>query len=208
MPDILSLFALGFLIGLTGALAPGPTLVSTISLSFSKGWTTGPKVVFGHALIELVLFLLIVLGVSSLPEQYSRGIFLLGGVALIIFGALAIMESRRELSAQPDRSVISSPFLAGVITSITNPYFWIWWLTIASTLILSTLAWGIIPAFAFLIGHWTADLSWYTLVAACIHKGRLVLTGRWYHGVIFLCGIFLIGFGIYYISNGISNTPQ
>ena len=35
---------LAFTIGLTGALAPGPTLVATINSSLRRGWTIGPKV--------------------------------------------------------------------------------------------------------------------------------------------------------------------
>jgi threonine/homoserine/homoserine lactone efflux protein len=35
---------LAFTIGLTGALAPGPTLVATINSSLQRGWTMGPKV--------------------------------------------------------------------------------------------------------------------------------------------------------------------
>ncbi len=62
MYDLLSMLLLGFVIGLTGALAPGPTLVATINASLAGNWTTGLKISLGHIVVETVIFLLIVLG--------------------------------------------------------------------------------------------------------------------------------------------------
>ncbi|HNO09100.1 MAG TPA: LysE family transporter, partial [Methanoregulaceae archaeon] len=50
---------LGFLIGLTGALAPGPTLVATIKASLKSGWSAGPRVTLGHIVVEILMVLLI-----------------------------------------------------------------------------------------------------------------------------------------------------
>ncbi len=41
MYDIIQMVFLGFVIGLTGALAPGPTLVATINASIAGDWTSG-----------------------------------------------------------------------------------------------------------------------------------------------------------------------
>ena len=67
MPEIIQTFLLGLMIGLTGALAPGPTLVATINASITGNWKIGPKVMAGHMIVESVLFLLIVLGLQHLP---------------------------------------------------------------------------------------------------------------------------------------------
>jgi threonine/homoserine/homoserine lactone efflux protein len=44
MFEIFQMFILGFVIGLTSALAPGPTLVATINASIAGDWTIGLKV--------------------------------------------------------------------------------------------------------------------------------------------------------------------
>ena len=62
---ILSTVVLGFLIGLTGALAPGPTLVATINASLAGNWTAGLKVSLGHIIIETGIFFLIILDRKS-----------------------------------------------------------------------------------------------------------------------------------------------
>ena len=60
MYDLFQMVFLGFVIGLTGALAPGPTLVATINASINGDWMTGLKVSLGHAIIELFIVLIIV----------------------------------------------------------------------------------------------------------------------------------------------------
>jgi threonine/homoserine/homoserine lactone efflux protein len=94
----------------------------------------------------------------------------------------------------------ASPFLAGMLTSISNPYFWLWWLTVGSALMIGALSGGITTAIAFIIGHWTADLAWFTLVSISVHRGRFLLRGREYRWILALCGLFLIVFGVYYVS--------
>ncbi|MEN6609668.1 MAG: LysE family translocator [Methanoregulaceae archaeon] len=190
---------LGFLVGLTGALAPGPTLVATINSSLKEGWSAGPKVVAGHFLIEVLVVLLIVIGVSSMAIRLSTPIAVLGGVALIIFGILTIIESRNACITTTSSGACGGSYFSGVVTSATNPYFWIWWLTIGSVLLMTALSGGILLAFLFMIGHWAADLGWYTLVASVIHRSRMVLPIRAYRIVLFLCGGFLAGFGGYYL---------
>lgn len=190
---------LGFLVGLTGALAPGPTLIATIDSAMKNGWTAGPKVTLGHILIEAVLVIVIILGLSSLAVGLSAPIALLGGISLIVFGILTISGSRNAGIGLTQSESSTGPYVSGFLTSATNPYFWIWWLTIGSVLLVTTLVGGAILAICFLVGHWAADLGWYTLVSSAIHRGRTVLPERGYRIVLVCCGIFLVGFGGYYL---------
>ena len=123
MYDILQTFLLGLMIGFTGALAPGPTLVATINASISGDWKIGPKVVMGHMIAESVLFLLIVLGLATLALPYTSAIAVIGGIALIAFGALTITGSRGASLNGPVTGTVSNPFVAGLVTSAANPYF-------------------------------------------------------------------------------------
>jgi threonine/homoserine/homoserine lactone efflux protein len=197
---ILSTLAMAFLVGLTGALAPGPTLVAAVNSSLKSGWTAGPKVALGHAAVEVAIFLLIVQGMSLASQRYEGIIAVLGGASLVIFGALTIQGSRTASLARQEGRRIENPFLAGMITSAANPYFWIWWLSIGSALLLDSLSASLLLAVAFMIGHWSADIGWYTLVSTSLEKGRTVLSDASYKGVLALCGSFLVLFGLYYLS--------
>jgi len=200
MYDIFQMVFLGFVIGLTGALAPGPTLVATINASINGDWMTGLKVSLGHAIVELFIVILILFGLATIALPYTPLIAAVGGIALIVFGALTIMGSRQAtLSASPHQPV-SNPYVAGLVTSAANPYFWIWWLSVGSAMVIAGLEGGLVLAGAFMIGHWTADTVWYTLVSSGVSQGRTLLSDTAYRNIMIFCGIFLILFGIYYLS--------
>ena len=200
MYEILQMLAMAFAIGLTGALAPGPTLVATINSSLKEGWTAGPKVAAGHALVEVLVFLSIVGGLSVVMQQYSRAVSLAGGLALIVFGIMTAKGSKSATFVAPQGQVIGNAYLAGIITSAANPYFWIWWLSIGSALVLSGLHSGIIMAGIFMIGHWLADFGWLVLVSISMDRGRSILSERNYRRILGICGVFLVCFGVYFLS--------
>jgi len=198
--EIASTLVLGFLIGLTGALAPGPTLVATINASLAGNWTAGLKVTLGHIMIETAIFFLIILGLASIASPYTTVIAVIGGIALVIFGIMTISGSRSaSLSTAPEQGA-ASPYMAGFLTSAANPYFWIWWLSVGSALLISSLEGGLILAVIFMIGHWGADGSWYVFVSTGVSKGRTILSDTAYHRIMAACGVFLVLFGLYYLS--------
>lgn len=198
--EVIEIIAMAFTIGLTGAIAPGPTLVATVNSSLKSGWTAGPKVAVGHAMVELFLFLLIVLGLAAAAQQYSRLIAVLGGLALVAFGLLTVKGSKSASLAAPALKTVQNPYLAGVLTSAANPYFWIWWLSIGSAMVIDGLRGSLVLACLFMIGHWGADFGWYTLVSTSLDKGRSVLSEVNYQRILALCGCFLIVFGLYYLT--------
>ncbi|HSA37392.1 MAG TPA: LysE family transporter [Methanoregula sp.] len=198
--EILSTLVLGFLIGLTGALAPGPTLVATINASLAGNWTAGLKVTLGHIVIETALFFLIILGLAAVASPYTSAIAVIGGIALIIFGVMTVSGCRSASLSTTKAQVTADPYMAGLLTSAANPYFWIWWLSVGSALLISSLEGGLILAVIFMIGHWGADASWYVFVSTGVAKGRTILSDTIYHRIMAACGVFLVLFGIYYLA--------
>jgi threonine/homoserine/homoserine lactone efflux protein len=202
MLDTLQFFLLAFVVGLTGALAPGPTLVATINASMAGGWMTGPKVTVGHMLSELIIVILIVAGLATIALRYTTAVAIIGGVALIAFGIITLAGSRQVSlvgSTKPETVATSNPYFAGFMTSVANPYFWIWWLTVGGAMVIAGLAGGIFLACVFMAGHWCADLGWYTVVSTGIAKGKTILSDLAYQRIMMACGIFLVVFGAYYL---------
>ena len=200
MYGMLEMMIVSFAIGLTGTLTPGPVLVATINSSFRGGWLMGPKVTAGHAILELGIFLMIVLGISVAMDNYASFIALVGGTALILFGLLTLLDSRNASISGSVGEVTANPYLAGILTSAANPYFWIWWFSIGSALVLEGLSGGPLLVLFFLVGHWSADFGWYTLVSTSFSKGKSILSEGSYRVVVALCGMFLIFFGLYYLA--------
>ena len=200
MYELFQMVLLGFVIGLTGALAPGPTLVATINASIAGDWTTGMKVSLGHAIVELFLVILILLGLATVALPYTTVIAGIGGIALVVFGILTIKGSRKATMRTSEVQTIANPYMAGLVTSAANPYFWIWWLSIGSAMVIAGLEGGLALAGAFMVGHWTADIAWYSLVSTGVSKGKTLFSDTVYQKIMGLCGIFLIVFGVYYLS--------
>jgi threonine/homoserine/homoserine lactone efflux protein len=200
MYDLIQMFILGLIIGFTGALAPGPTLVATINSSLSGGWTSGPKIMLGHMVAETVIFFLIVLGLAAIALPYMTAVALIGGISLILFGVMTITGMKHATLQNPGAPAGGNPYLAGLVTSAANPYFWIWWLTIGSAMVIAGLEGGLVLAGVFMAGHWCADLSWYTVVSTGISRGRTVMSDTTYRWIMGACGIFLVLFGAYYLS--------
>ncbi len=201
MFEIFQMLILGFVIGLTGALAPGPTLVATINASIAGNWTTGLKISLGHLIVELFLVILILSGLASVAIPYTSAIAGIGGIALIVFGGLTFADSRKATLIHSPAKSFTNPYMAGLITSAANPYFWIWWLSIGSAMVIAGLKGGLLLVGVFMIGHWSADTVWYTLVSSGVSKGSTIFSDSTYRKIIALCGIFLILFGIYYLSH-------
>ena len=206
--EILKVFLLGFTIGLTGALMPGPMLFATIEFSLKRGWTAGPEVVLGHMLVELVLCMFIFFGATVFfGERIISTIFLIGGLSLVVFGLLTVKDARNAaFSTKISRNssglkLKSNPALIGLVTSVSNPYFWIWWLTAGGALLLREYEPGIITAVAFVLGHWTADLGWFTAISGSFSHGKALLSQKTHTNILYACGAFLVVFGFYFMLN-------
>jgi len=68
-------------------------------------------------------------------------------------------------------------------------------------MVIAGLEGGLVLAGAFMLGHWTADTAWLTLVSTGVSKGRTIFSDTAYQKIMLLCGIFLILFGVYYLSH-------
>lgn len=200
MFEIFDMLLIGFAVGLSGALMPGPMLFATIDSSLKKGWIAGPEVVFGHALLELVIAVLIVLGLTSfIGSEAISAISVVGGFVLIVFGAITIKGASNASGAlHSNGAIVSSPIVAGILTSASNPYFWIWWLAAGSALVLRGLEISLLAAGFFVIGHWMADLGWYSLVSASFSRGKSLMSSKTYERILVSCGMFLIVFGAWF----------
>ncbi len=196
---LIEFLAFGFLIGLTGAAVPGPMLFATINASLRRGWIAGPEIVLGHALVEVAVCALLFLGFTIATDTVFRTVSIAGGGALVVFG-LMTLNSSKGATFDVGGNGAGSAVAAGALTSVSNPYFLIWWLTIGNAMVMDGLAIGVAAAVLFVIGHWIADLAWYTLVSVSSSRGRRVVSDRTYKRMLVGCGVFLICFGMYYLA--------
>lgn len=218
--ELSAIFSFSFLMALTGALSPGPLFTYTIIKSAraeKRGYLIGLWIIVGHAILELGVIVLLLAGFSFILHNPTvvAAIGLGGGVILIWFGMATILEVRRggrgiSLACEPggpdpasgrgERSgVVENPVIGGILVSMSNPYWWIWWATIGLALISQfNLTWESWPGLlAFFLGHEAGDLLWYLLVSTLSFFGVKKIGPRAYSGIMLACGVFLILFGLY-----------
>ena len=133
--DFIPLFISAFIVALSGALMPGPMLAVTLGHSPRYGWKFGPLAVLGHGILELGLVSLVFLGAGPLLKaEWVQGIVgLAGGVILVWMGKGMFKVARpgaSEISADSGGQGSKRAMVLGAVTSISNPYWTLWWATI------------------------------------------------------------------------------
>ncbi|MEW6388803.1 MAG: LysE family transporter [Thermodesulfobacteriota bacterium] len=203
---LLAVPATSFVVALSGALMPGPLLTLTVGESARRGFWAGPLIIVGHALLELALVLLLLVGVGVwLHRPVVLGLVGVVGAAMLGWMGLGLLKASRHSRLQFDQKAASGlhPVWAGILMSAANPYFLIWWLTIGLGYILFSAKYGMWGVVLFYLGHILADFAWYSLVSAAVAQGRRFLSDRVYCGFLAGCGLFLFAFGGYFGVQGV-----
>jgi threonine/homoserine/homoserine lactone efflux protein len=206
MWPLVLIFVTSFGVGLSGALMPGPVLTVTIAEATKRGFWAGPLIVLGHGIIEFSLFIALVLGLGELlKHNLVFGMVGIGGALVLIWMGLGMVRGVKEatLKFEIKEGERSRPVLAGLLTSVSNPYFIVWWATIGLSYIALSQQHGIMGLGSFYTGHIMADVVWYFFVAAAITVGKKIISDQTYRWIIGLCGVFLMALGIYFGSTGI-----
>ncbi len=58
---------------------------------------------------------------------------------------------------------------------------------------------GVLGLLAFLAGHWSSDLTWYSLVSFLSSRKSFRMDGRPYKIIMMILSLFLILFGVYFL---------
>jgi len=202
----LGIFSSSFLIALSGALMPGPLLTYTVAESARRGFWAGPIIMLGHGFLELGLVVLLLLGIGAIINQpVIMGIVGLTGAVILWWLGYGLIQAARnarlDLTGGGSRSV--HPFWAGIFMSLANPYWLIWWVTLGLGYVLFAYKYGLWGVLFFFVGHFMADLAWYSLVSMAVAQGKKFISDRLYHNFMLVCALFLMIFGCYFGYQGI-----
>lgn len=201
-----------FVIGLSGAMMPGPLLTYVVNGSLREGFISGPLIITGHVILELLLVILLLSGLNAVfaSDYFAAVIGIIGGVVLILM-ALSMIKAvyKKEVSFEEEvrggkveEINASGLIIPGALVSISNPYWTIWWATIGITYLVNASKQGIAGTGAFFIGHIAADYAWYALVAFVVSRGRKFLNDRIYRLLIVIFALILIYFAFQFLFSG------
>jgi threonine/homoserine/homoserine lactone efflux protein len=199
-----------------GREAPGPVLTMTINASLRHGFKAGPLMMLGHALLELALLTLLVAGLGAwlTRDGVKAGLGLGGGALLGLMGLHMVWTARRAADAalapqvEDARTATHGLMLTGILTSLSNPLWTIWWATIGLNYAALALQKGWLGLGVFYAGHIAADMAWYSLVSGAVAAGRRWCPRWLYVTLMVTCGLLLVGLGGGFIRYGLTLMPE
>jgi threonine/homoserine/homoserine lactone efflux protein len=191
-----------FVLALSGALVPGPMFSATVAGSHRRGFRFGPGVVLGHALAEMPIVALLLLGLAPFVNNpwVLVAIGVVGAVMLVWMGVGLVCQSRRPPDLDAGAGVLRfGAIVTGFVTSILNPYWFLWWATVPGALLKTAQEFGLLGVGVFFAGHISADLLWYSATAFSVSRGRNLLRGRLYKVLLIGCATILFVLAVLFV---------
>jgi len=185
-------------ISLSGVMTPGPVFAVTVAKGY-KSKVAGVLIALGHGAVEFPLILLLFFGLSGFFAStiVQKIIGVVGGAVLIYMG-FQTFKNRKEANVETSHSGHAS-FIAGLVATGANPYFFVWWATVGVALIWNASVFGTFGLLAFATVHWLCDLAWDTFVSVTVFKSRRFLNERVFTMVFLFCFAVLVAFGFWFI---------
>jgi threonine/homoserine/homoserine lactone efflux protein len=216
-----AIFVVSFVTALSGALMPGPLLTVTIAQTAEKGFLASALLIAGHSLLELLVVIGLAFGLGRIlkVKPVLGTITALGGMMLLWMGwgmvssrALLDLEAGSQGGGAFGGPGVLGLVLTGVVVSISNPYWTVWWATVGMTLFAALPRDSSAPMRraaliigAFYLGHIAGDIVWYSAVGAAVATGRELISPAIYQIVVRICGallVFLGGSFLYLLASG------
>ena len=189
----------------SGALSPGPLTASTIAAGSNEGWKSGFKISVGHMVVELPLVFLIAFGIATLLTTpiVEKVISFAGGTLLVILGVFMLKDVfKKELGDMNASSdTVRSPVMIGILLSLLNPYFLVWWILVGGALVIeAVILAGLIGVGLMFIAHIWMDYAWLMLISELSRRGKQILKTKGYKALLAGISLALIFFGFDFIS--------
>ena len=186
------------IISLSGVMAPGAMTAATIAQGTRNRWA-GVLISVGHGIVEIPLIFALMLGLHFFFEMdaVKIGIGIAGGIFLVWMGS-GMLRQIQNTQAKQNGNINSNATVTGIILSVTNPYFLLWWATVGLNLALGAKELGIFALVVFAIVHWMCDLVWLSILsfgAFYTNKGAGLFSRHFEKGILIFCGIALLVFG-------------
>jgi threonine/homoserine/homoserine lactone efflux protein len=137
---------LGFSLGLSAGLAPGPLLALVIQRTLRYGISSGMRIAIAPLITDLPIVLLALFVISRLPELYLHGLMALGGFFVLWLAYEAWRETGEHLMDETDAPTAQQDLLRGAMVNFLNPHPYLFWGTVGAPLVIQ--AWNQNPWYA------------------------------------------------------------
>jgi threonine/homoserine/homoserine lactone efflux protein len=91
------------------------------------------------------------------------------------------------------------PILAGIVLTVSNPYFLIWWATVGLGLATNATNFGLYAFVLFAIVHWLVDFIWVTALSLASFHGTTLFGPKVQQRVMQVCAGAMLFFGLFFL---------
>ena len=189
--------ALGFLIGLPIAAAPGPIFFLVLRRTLARGWPSGVVSGLGVATGDAIYAALAAFGVTAVTAfliSERRLIGLAGGIAIGLIGLRTLTLGRLQGKGN-NQGQLAGAYGSMVALTLGNPATILSFIAVFAGLGLR-LGIGWQPAVALVLGVMLGSALWWVGLTAVVSILRGRLTPAITRGIGIVAGLALIGFGM------------
>jgi threonine/homoserine/homoserine lactone efflux protein len=148
-----------------------------------------------------------------LQRPLVNGLVALFGAAVLLWMGYGLISGvlRHQLTLDAAAAAPAPAMLrygqvpGGVALTVTNPYWSLWWASLGATYVARTagLASGLLAVSGLWFMHWLTDLGWLGGLSLLVGSGRRLIGDRVYRGILLACGVFLVGFALFFLRSGL-----
>lgn len=183
-------------LGLFAGLSPGPLMALVLTATLERGFRAGVATAIAPLLTDAPVILLSLVVLRRVPEWLLAGVSIAGGLFVASIGVRTLLEARRPPPPLEVSSASARDVWRGALVNLLSPHPWLFWFTVGTPYLISSWSEAPWKSIAFLMIFLGLLVGSKIGVAWAASRGRRFLDSAWYRGVLMLCGVLLIGFGV------------
>ncbi len=191
--------------GLSGGLSPGPLLTLVVSETLARGRNAGLAIAMSPLITDGPAIAVAVLLLNRVENSdHALGIIsIAGGALLTTYGIAGLRGSTLEVEEATTNRRLWASLGKGVSVNFLNPNPYLFWLTIGTPILLRAheSSWAL--AIGFLAVFYLSLVGSKCVLVLLVARSRSVLRGRTYTMVNRFLALFLLGFAVIFIRDGV-----
>ncbi|MCK4807889.1 MAG: LysE family transporter [Candidatus Aegiribacteria sp.] len=193
------------ILGLSAGVSPGPLLAIVITQTVRYNVREGIKIAVAPLITDIpIICIALFLFHYSDESNFVLGVISFIGAAFVfVLGINSIRQKpvNLELSGEEPRS-----YIKGVLVNAFSPHPYIFWFSVGVPTIIKASKQSLAVSFAFVLCFFFFVVGSKIVIALLVGRSRGFLSGSAYLWTMRILGMFLIGFAIILLMEGISLT--
>ena len=189
---------LGFTLGLSAGITPGPLLTLVIAASLRRGLSGGLRVALVPFITDTPIVVLSLFLLHQLPPWALTAVAVAGGLLVIYLGVNTLRAARRVqfLDQMGELGAGGGELWQGALVNVLNPHPYLFWATVGGPTLLAGWQQSAMNAVLFLLSFYALLVGSQAVVAWLVARQRRALTPAGYRRVLTVCGAVMIALGL------------